>query len=221
MSIDIDLLRSEYNNRVSDFQFLTGTVKFILRKEIDKNKIKYHSFTHRIKSFDSFVDKIHRKNSPDPFKDIHDLVGFRVVCLFLSDLELIGNIINREFYVFEKDDKVDNSEVDIFGYMSLHYKAKLKVNSSSQGLNTVQETPFEIQVRTIAQDAWASISHYLDYKQESFLPDQLRRDFHALSGLFYVADTHFSMLRKEQSRFFVEKTLKTGSAQQANQGGVE
>jgi ppGpp synthetase/RelA/SpoT-type nucleotidyltranferase len=218
MNIDIDLLRSEYNNRLSNFQFLIETVKFILQKEIDKNKIKYHSFTHRIKSFDSFVDKIHRKNNSEPFKDIHDLVGFRVVCLFLSDLELIGNIINREFYVFEENDKVDNSELDIFGYMSLHYKAKLKVNSSSQGLTIVQEIPFEIQVRTIAQDAWASISHYLDYKQESFLPDQLRRDLHALSGLFYVADTHFSMLRKAQLRFFVGKTLKTGSAQQTNQG---
>ncbi|HHT9130542.1 MAG TPA: GTP pyrophosphokinase, partial [Candidatus Brocadiaceae bacterium] len=152
---------------------LIDTVKFILQKEITRNKIKIHSFTHRIKSFDSFLDKIRRKNITDPFKDIHDLVGLRVVCLFLPDLELIGNIIHREFDVFEENDKVDNSKVDIFGYMSLHYKAKLKVNSSSQGLNTIQETPFEVQVRTIAQDAWAAISHYLDYKQESFLPGQL------------------------------------------------
>lgn len=217
MKLDINLLKADYDSKADDFQFLIDTVKFILQKEISRNKIKIHSFTHRIKAFDSFLDKVRRKNITDPFKNIHDLVGLRIVCLFLPDLELMGNIIHREFDVFEADDKVDNSELDIFGYMSLHYKAKLKVNSSSQGLNAIQETPFEIQVRTIAQDAWASISHYLDYKQESFLPAQLRRDFYALSGLFYVADTHFAILRQEQSKFFVDKTLKKNIAQQDNQ----
>ena len=42
-------------------------------------------------------------------------------------------------------------------------------------------------------DAWASASHYLDYKSEEDIPSDLKRDFHALSGLFYVADKHFEM----------------------------
>ena len=221
MKVDATVLRADYDNKIAGFQFLIETVKFALQKEIRRKKIKIHSFTDRIKTFDSFLDKIRRKNIMEPFKEIHDLVGLRVVCLFLPDLEVIGGIIRKEFNVFEEDNKVDNLELDIFGYMSLHYKAKLKVESDSRGLTAMQEIPFEIQVRTIAQDAWASISHYLDYKQESFLPAQLRRDFYALSGLFYVADTHFSMLRKEQSKYFVEKTLKTESLQRANQDDGE
>ena len=55
--------------------------------------------------------------------------------------------------------------------------------------------PFEIQVRTIAQDAWASVSYHLDYKKEETIPVELRRDFYALSGLFYIADQHFKILR--------------------------
>jgi len=35
----------------------------------------------------------------------------------------------------------------------------------------------------------------LDYKQEIDIPSNLRRDFYALSGLFYVADTHFELFR--------------------------
>lgn len=42
-------------------------------------------------------------------------------------------------------------------------------------------------------DAWATISHYLDYKTDKDVPSDLRKDFYALSGLFYVADTHFEM----------------------------
>jgi putative GTP pyrophosphokinase len=65
--------------------------------------------------------------------------------------------------------------------------------------------PFEIQVRTILMDAWANVSHYLDYKKDSSIPSELRRDFYALSGLFYVADKHFEM-------FFGEKVAARSRA---------
>jgi GTP pyrophosphokinase len=56
--------------------------------------------------------------------------------------------------------------------------------------------PFEIQVRTILMDAWANVSHYLDYKSDIDVPKALRRDFYALSGLFYIADSHFELFFK-------------------------
>ena len=214
MKFDINQLKEEYDGKHADFTSLIDTVTFILQKEIKKAKIKIHSLSHRIKTFDLFLDKLRRKNITEPFKDVHDLVGLRIVCLFIQDLAILQRIIQKEFIIFEEDNKVENSQLDIFGYMSLHFKAKLNVESSSQRLTTIQTIPFEIQVRTIAQDAWASISHYLYYKQESFLSSQLRRDFYALSGLFYVADTHFSILRKEQSKLFIEKTLRDDNIDQ-------
>lgn len=45
------------------------------------------------------------------------------------------------------------------------------------------------------------VASFLDYKKSSTIPKQLKRDFHALSGLFYVADTHFSFLKQSQTRF--------------------
>jgi putative GTP pyrophosphokinase len=41
--------------------------------------------------------------------------------------------------------------------------------------------------------AWANVSHYLAYKGDASVPEHLRRDFYALSGLFYVADKHFEL----------------------------
>ena len=46
-------------------------------------------------------------------------------------------------------------------------------------------------------DAWANISHYLSYKGNASIPEHLRRDFHALSGLFYVGDKHFELFYGE------------------------
>jgi hypothetical protein len=60
--------------------------------------------------------------------------------------------------------------------------------------------PFEIQVRTILMDAWSNVSHYLDYKSDIDVPTSLRRDFYALSGLFYIADSHFELFFKSSKQ---------------------
>ncbi|HHT9106913.1 MAG TPA: GTP pyrophosphokinase [Candidatus Wujingus californicus] len=193
--LNIDQLRSEYNSKMALFNKLADDVKYFLSQEIQNNKIKYHSFNYRIKEFNSFIEKIKRKNVKDPFQEIMDVVGLRIVCLFHSDVKDIGGIVEKNLKIVEKDDKIDSEDINIFDYMSLHYKAKLKDIHSDY--KDFKDIPFEIQIRTIVQDAWASISHYLDYKNESKIPLHLKRDFHALSGLFYVADTHFEILRRE------------------------
>ena len=197
---DIDQLRNEYDSRKGLFNQLIETTKFIISQEIQN--IKIHSFNHRVKGFDSFVDKIRRKGVKEPFQEIMDIVGLRIVCLFHSDVKDIGTIVEKNFEIIEKDDKIDGVDVNIFGYMVLKYKAKLKDVQSDY--KDFKDIPFEIQIITIAQDAWASISHYLDYKNENKLPLHLKRDFHALSGLFYVADTHFEILRQEGHKALLE-----------------
>jgi len=105
------------------------------------------------------------------------------------------------------DPKINSSELNVFGYMSLHLKCKIKnTQLDPKADKTIKNIPFEIQIRTIAQDAWASISHHLDYKKDSTIPEELRRDFHALSGLFYVADTHFSILSQEKTKLLFKKS---------------
>jgi putative GTP pyrophosphokinase len=44
--------------------------------------------------------------------------------------------------------------------------------------------------------AWAAVSHYLDYKGEWDVPEELKRALNALGGLFYVADNEFEQFYK-------------------------
>lgn len=205
MKIDTGPIINQYEENRANYKKLAELVEYELSKSI--KSIKTHTISFRIKELSSLLDKVRRKNIEKPFEQIHDIIGFRVVCLFLSDLEEIGKIIRNEFNVFEEDDKVNDTELNIFGYMSLHLKAKLKPSCKSPCGDEIKKIPFEIQVRTIAQDAWASISHYLEYKKKSVIPDQLKRDFHALSGLFYVADTHFSFIRQEHTKSSFDKNI--------------
>jgi hypothetical protein len=57
------------------FEELAETAKFFIMGDIHRKKIKIHSIPYRIKKFDSFVDKIRRKNVNEPFKEIMDIVG--------------------------------------------------------------------------------------------------------------------------------------------------
>jgi putative GTP pyrophosphokinase len=187
-----DKARTVFDKNEDMYARLAEEVVFILEHELSEAALKYHSVTNRVKRFDSLWEKVQRKRLEDPFA-MTDIVGVRVVCLFLSDLRKVGALIKRSFDVFGEDDKIDGQDATSFGYMSLHYDAKLKKTYSGARYDQLVGLGFEIQVRTIAMDAWASASHYLDYKTDKDVPSELKRDFYALSGLFYVADQHFEM----------------------------
>ena len=170
---------------------MVDEVKYKISRGLEKNGIKIHSLVHRFKAFDSFLGKIKRKDFRDPFNEMHDLIGFRIICLFLDDINRTGEMLTHEFDVVDIEDKIESESYDVFGYMGSHYKVKLK--------EAVLEIDyvFEIQLRTIAQDAWASISHHLKYKKDDHMADNLKRDIHALSALFYIADKNWLLLRNE------------------------
>ena len=188
---ELDNFLKRYSEQLQEFEILEKEGTHILKNSISKSGIKVHSIISRIKAFDSCVNKVTDKKIEKPFDGIKDFVGLRVVCLFLSDLDKVENVINQVFEVVEREDKINNDKKNVFGYMGKHFVVKLKANKKTNAM------PFEIQVRTIAQDAWASVSHHLDYKTNS-IREELKRDFNALSGLFYVADIHFSFIEKNK-----------------------
>ncbi|MFZ5451870.1 MAG: GTP pyrophosphokinase [Thermodesulfobacteriota bacterium] len=210
MKYDIENLFEEYSIRKNNAKLLIDEVKHIIYHSLDKENIKIHHVFDRIKGFDSFLAKIRRKELSDPFNQVHDLIGFRIICLFLEDLDIIGYLLMKEFDVFDIEDNIFEKSPEIFGYMDSQYKARLR--NVGHNFDTINNYPFEIQIRTISQDAWASISHHLFYKKDIFLPASLQRDFHALSGLFYIADTHFGLLREEQFKYFIEELKKSDEA---------
>src|SRR6266496_2354963 len=194
--MDAEEIKKEFERRQRYFLALEEEAKFILEGSLKKNKIKIHSMPSRIKDCVSFLDKAKRKESTKPFDDIRDIVGLRVVCLFLSDIPRVGQVIRDAFDVLSEDDKIEGAEVTSFGYMSFHFVAEMKKQYTGPRYDSIAGMPFEIQVRTVLMDAWANVSHYLAYKSDTDVPKNLQRDFYALSGLFYIADSHFELFFK-------------------------
>ncbi|MFD8064011.1 GTP pyrophosphokinase family protein [Streptomyces cyaneofuscatus] len=193
-------LEVQYRLRRPKYESLCEELQFSLTQRMNEAGIKWHSITTRPKELDSFLEKVERKDYMDPFVETEDLIGARIVCLFMPDLDRTGEVISRMFEILNKEDKINGGDVSAFGYMSHHYICKLSDRYSGERYDAIKGLKFEIQVRTILMDAWANMSHYLSYKNEESVPKDLVKDFHALSALLYVGDRQFEALHKASSR---------------------
>ena len=195
-------LISKYQRNYSDYRKLTVELKFLLGELLNSNGINFLQIETRVKSLPSFLDKIYRKISTGghfsyPFAD---LVGVRVITYYNEDVYKIADLIEQEFEIHSKNSEYEshNRSPDQFGYSSLHYKVSLALNRNySEKLSRYRNIVFEIQIRTVAQHAWATIDHKIRYKTAEKLPQDIQRQIFQLSALFELADTQFLAIKKK------------------------
>lgn len=168
----------------------------------------------RIKDKYECIEKFIRKYKKDCEKNrveyviqdyISDLIGLRVVCIYINQIEVIKKLLIDEFEMLGETDKIAQMQAteNIFGYQALHMDMKLK--GSSLGLRDYQRysgLKFEIQVRTIIQDSWSVVDHKIKYKKE--IPLELKRKINILSALFELADREFMTIH-DQNMVLVQK----------------
>lgn len=190
----------QFDDRQKAFRDLATEAERELVEAIESAGLYIYDHRSRVKKPDSFRKKIEirqgtEKTYTDPFTEMHDIVGVRITCLFLSDVEIVDRIIYRIFEDVERDDKTKNAPPKEFGYRSVHYDCRLPAGRNGPRYDHVKGITFEIQVRTILQDAWAVVEHTLQYKGENSIPDESSADFTALVGLFHLADKTFQKIR--------------------------
>ncbi len=175
----------------SQYKQLGEEIAYILTKRLRKTGVEYSTVTSRAKSLKSFVEKKERKGCVDAFEEIRDLAGVRVVYLYKSDFPKIEGVIQEEFNIIEKDDTNSNKDIDRFGYTDVKFYVKLGKLSQGARYDDLKDLLCEIQVRTVAQDAWAIISHHLIYKKEAQVPKEHQKALKDLVEVFRHADDQF------------------------------
>ncbi|MBR1693689.1 MAG: GTP pyrophosphokinase family protein [Lachnospiraceae bacterium] len=112
----------------------------------------------RIKSEESMREKCVRKGlaqTPESaLFEIHDAIGFRIVCAFVSDVYMIRDYLAEaeDLEIVEEKDYIRNAKPN--GYRSYHMILKTQTGYY-----------LEIQLRTISMDTWAALEHHLKYKK--------------------------------------------------------
>lgn len=130
------------------------------------------SVSSRVKTLNSFVKKLERKNWPQfyfPTEVAGDLVGARVVCWFVDDCAGILNFIKSSNHLSihaAVEDYVTHPKTS--GYRSVHLLADVRYDAVRQGDVGVvvadDKLTCEIQIRSKLQDAWADLTHEFHYK---------------------------------------------------------
>ena len=135
--------------------------------------------SHRVKDTLSAVEKIERKAYDDPVSQLTDVVGVRFVVLLEADIAHVERaIVNCNAWTPRKDrsplfEVHENPEV--FDYQSTHFIVRANENITLGDFVVPQDTPCEIQIRTLVQHAYAEFVHDRVYKAGNEVPSNVRR----------------------------------------------
>ena len=146
----------------------------------------------RIKEPRSIVKKLKRHGREvtleNMLKYINDIAGVRIICSFTSDIYRIADMLARQkdLTVLELTDYLAKPKAS--GYRSYHMLVTVPVYLS----DGVVDTKVEIQIRTIAQDFWASLEHKIYYKFEGNAPDFISKELQSCAHI--VAELDDKML---------------------------
>jgi putative GTP pyrophosphokinase len=179
--------------RVNIVKELTERVELILSPLQSKPTVK-----GRIKDFDSYYKKLLKSLKADgEYPLITDMMGIRVICPFLEDLEAVEDLIKRNVTVIEVERKGQSTYRE-FGYESNHLLIKIPPDILQKWGNTDFDVA-EFQIRTLLQDAWAEVEHELVYKSE-FNPfdNPMKRKLAAVNASLSLADLIFQEIRTYQ-----------------------
>lgn len=167
----MDLLMSYYKCAIMEIETKFKVLNQEYSLQYDKNPIE--SIKTRVKSYDSLLRKIRRKNIPLTLdsieKNFNDIAGVRVICSFPDDIyEIAESFLNQDdITLIEEKDYIKNPKPS--GYRSLHLIVQVPIFLQ----NTKKFVTVEVQLRTIAMDFWASLEHKMRYKK-NIAPDQIK-----------------------------------------------
>lgn len=167
----MDLLMSYYKCAIMEIETKFKVLNQEYSLQYDKNPIE--SIKTRVKSYDSLLRKIRKKDIPLTLdsieKNITDIAGVRVICSFPDDIyEIAESFLKQDdITLIEKKDYIQNPKPS--GYRSLHLIVQVPIFLQ----NTKKLVTVEVQLRTIAMDFWASLEHKMRYKK-NISPDQVK-----------------------------------------------
>lgn len=219
---------AEFYRRRTNLEDVREAVNRII--ETYKSTIPYakdhlHSYKSRLKSEDRFLKKAREGIQSRDFTEkqilnkIYDILGFRLITLYKSSLPILRNFVKDHFkihktkiYLWEDLEdlkparKVEIERTKKTGYASVHFIVTLRDRPAIQGKKNIGRLKFEIQCRTITQEAWAESQH--DVYERGEPPLHLKNEYRALSKYLDAATDQMQALREEFERIKGEEIAK-------------
>lgn len=192
----IDDLSLLYNSAIKEVE-----VKLQILSDDFGKKHSYmpiHHIQSRLKTIESIMEKAERYGIVDPInnldvvrREVLDIAGIRVVCNYEEDIHTMSNLLLTQEDIVLNRIKDYCSNPKESGYRSLHVVVAVPVYL----VNRKKMVPVEIQFRSIAMDAWASLEHELRYKNKERLTPEIVNTLKECAETLYHVDETLSKVR--------------------------
>lgn len=168
---------------------------------VEKERKVINQISCRIKSADSILKKMKKKNYPMDREGIfkcNDLLGVRMICLFMDDVYEIAKRarVREDFRIIKEKDYIKKPKSN--GYMSLHLIVEVPISLKEK--EEVRPVKVEVQLRTVAMDFWSVLDHQLVYKKEFPGAENVGRELKEYAATISELDKNMLKLRKKIER---------------------
>ncbi len=156
--------------------------------EYENNYNPVEHIKSRLKTYESASRKLisrgYEVNAKNIVEHVHDMVGLRIVCSFLSDVYKIVEMLENsdQITIHDKKDYITNPKET--GYYSYHLLVYVPVYLID-GVTLVEA---EIQIRTVAMDFWASLDHKITYKFQGKIPNEIKENMYKCAEDIHTLD---------------------------------
>ena len=160
----------------------------------DRNPIS--SIKTRLKSYSSIKEKMQRTNIPaipaEIEKRLNDIAGVRVICSFIDDVYDVAEALLKQddITIIQMKDYINNPKPN--GYRSLHLIVEVPIFLQHEK----HPVKVEIQLRTIAQDFWASLEHQMRYKKNFEFTENMANELLECATMSAALDERMEKLNK-------------------------
>ncbi|TWT14590.1 GTP pyrophosphokinase family protein [Planomicrobium sp. CPCC 101079] len=204
-SQELKLMKTEVTRFMMAYKFALDEVntKIDILKQEFQYIHEYNPIEHvesRLKSFESILEKISRKNYelslPSIKENIRDIAGIRITCSFISDIYQISEMLQnqKDIQTLTVKDYIHSPKPN--GYQSLHLVLQVPVFMSDRE----EHVCIEVQIRTIAMDFWASLEHKIFYKYNRAVPEKLLLELKDAAVTAAQLDQKMERLHKEMNK---------------------
>jgi len=212
-------LLDEFTRNTPRYQATMAAALYILDRVLPPKVVV--AISHRVKDFGSFYEKANKQVDGKlkyikPFEQILDVVGIRIVVIAQRNVSEVRDAIRSALDAFEEEDKAaELLKAGQLGYESYHFLCRL--GNERAGLREYAnfcDQPFEIQVRTALQHAWAENEHRIQYKKSK--NPELQKRFLRLAAAISSADEEFDRIYEIN-----EQLQKNAEAAEAEISGAD